>query len=189
MSNIAIFASGNGTNAENLINYFKNHQSININLIVSNKKEAFVVQRAINNNINYKIISKSDFNNKNYVLDILDDNNIDFIVLAGFLLLIPEFLIQKYPKKIINIHPALLPKYGGKGMYGMHVHESVIKNNDQISGITIHYVNEKYDEGQIVFQAECRINDSDTPESLANKIHELEYRHFPKIIEKIICKS
>ncbi|MEA3318350.1 MAG: phosphoribosylglycinamide formyltransferase [Bacteroidota bacterium] len=189
MINIAIFASGSGTNAENIIKYFEKLKNIKISLILSNKKDAFVLKRAENFNIPSYVFNKNEFNKTNIVTNVLKSYNIDFIVLSGFLLLIPQNLILKYQNKIINIHPALLPKYGGKGMYGMNVHNAVIESNEQQSGISIHYVNNKYDEGNIIFQAKCKIDKNESPESLANKIHELEYKYFPKIIENVINKK
>ena len=186
MNKIAIFASGSGTNAENIIKFFKENKKNEIFSIFSNNKNAYVIQRAINHNIKYSIFSRPDFYNSKKVLKILKENNIDFIVLAGFLWLIPEYLIEAYPDKIINIHPALLPKYGGKGMYGMKVHEAVVENKDTESGITIHYVNKEYDNGDIIFQAKCYVLPNDTPEDIAKKVHKLEYEHFPKVINKII---
>lgn len=189
MINIAIFASGSGTNAENIIKYFEKLKNIKISLILSNKKDAFVLKRAENFNIPSYVFNKNEFNKTNIVTNVLKSYNIDFIVLSGFLLLIPQNLILAYKNKIINIHPALLPKYGGKGMYGMNVHNAVIESNEQQSGISIHYVNNKYDEGNIIFQAKCKIDKNESPESLANKIHELEYKYFPKIIENVINKK
>ncbi len=186
MNRLALFASGSGTNAENLIKTFKENKKIEISVIFSNNKDAYVIQRAINHNIKYHIFSRPDFYQSKKVLEILQNNKIDFIVLAGFLWLIPDYLIDAYPDRIINIHPALLPKYGGKGMYGMNVHESVIKNNETESGITIHYVNKEYDKGSIIFQAKCPVLPTDTPEDVAKKVHELEYMHFPKIIEQVL---
>lgn len=186
MSNIAIFASGSGTNAENIIFYLKGDKKNKISLIFSNNKNAYVIQRAINHNINYFVFNRTEFYDTKNILQLLKNNHIDFIVLAGFLWLIPEYLIDAYPNKIINIHPALLPKYGGKGMYGMKVHESVVANKESESGISIHFVNKEYDKGSIIFQAKCEILKTDTPEDVAKKVHELEYAHFPVIIEKII---
>ena len=186
MNKIAIFASGSGTNAENLINFFKENKKIEISLIFSNNKNAGIIQRAVNLNVEYYIFSRTDFYKSEKVLNKLKNNNIDFIVLAGFLWLIPEFLINAYPNKIINIHPALLPKYGGKGMFGMNVHKAVVENKDSETGITIHYVNKEYDKGNIIFQAKCEIKGTDTPEDIAKKVHELEYEHFPKVINNII---
>jgi phosphoribosylglycinamide formyltransferase-1 len=186
MNKIAIFASGSGTNAENLIHYFKENKKIEISYIFSNNKNAYVIQRAKNHNIKYYIFSRTEFYHTTTILQILQKNNIDFIILAGFLWLIPDYLIKNYPNRIINIHPALLPKYGGKGMYGMNVHEAILKNNEKETGITIHYVNHEYDKGDIIFQAKCPVNKDDTAETIAKKVHALEYEHFPKIVEKII---
>ncbi len=186
MNKIAIFASGSGTNAENLIKFFKENKKIEISFIFSNNKNAYVLERAKNHNIKYHIFSRTEFYDNQNILRTLKENEIDFIVLAGFLWLIPEYLIDEYPNRIINIHPALLPKYGGKGMYGMNVHKAVAKNNETESGITIHFVNNEYDKGNIIFQAKCPISENDTPEDIAKKVHELEYEHFPVIIENIL---
>ena len=186
MRKIAIFASGSGTNAQNIIEYFLNSNSIEVSLILSNKADAYVLERAKKLNVSTFSFTSKELKETNIVLETLENHKIDFIVLAGFLLMIPENLIKKFPNKIINIHPALLPKYGGKGMYGNKVHESVIDAKDTESGISIHYVNEKYDEGQIIFQAKCNIDKHDNAESLAQKIHKLEYKHYPKIIEDIV---
>ncbi|MDX9695178.1 MAG: phosphoribosylglycinamide formyltransferase [Bacteroidales bacterium] len=186
MNNLAIFASGSGTNAENLIKAFKENKKITISTIFSNNKDAYVIQRAINHNIKYHIFSRPDFYQSQKVLNLLKENNIDFIVLAGFLWLIPEYLIDAFPNKIINIHPALLPKYGGKGMFGMNVHESVVKNKEPETGITIHYVNKDYDKGSIIFQAKCPVLPTDSADDVAKKVHELEYMHFPKVVEQVI---
>ena len=186
MNKIAIFASGSGTNAENIIKFFKENKKNEISLIFSNNKNAYVIQRAINHDIKYHIFSRPEFYQSQKVLELLKENKIDFIVLAGFLWMIPDYLIDTYPDKIINIHPALLPKYGGKGMYGRHVHESVIANKEIESGITIHYVNKEYDKGNIIFQAKCNVLHTDTPDDVAKKVHKLEYAHFPKIIEKLL---
>ncbi len=183
MKNIAIFASGSGTNAENIIQYFHNHQDIKVRLVLSNNKDAYVLERAKNLNVETIVFNKDVFYNTNDIIEILQKEQIDYIVLAGFLWLIPKHFIKAFEHRIINIHPALLPKYGGKGMYGMNVHKAVINNKEKQSGISIHYVNENYDEGDIIFQASCPVSENDTPESLAQKIHELEYEHFPKIIE------
>ncbi|MBD8389581.1 phosphoribosylglycinamide formyltransferase [Dysgonomonas sp. BGC7] len=187
MKKIAIFASGSGTNAENIAQYFSESHDISVSLIISNKKEAYVHQRAKNLSIKSATFSKDEFDNTNKVLECLKQNNIDFIVLAGFLLKIPQNLISAYPDKIINIHPALLPKYGGKGMYGDNVHKAVVENKEAESGITIHYVNENYDEGAIIFQAKCTVDSADSYEDVAKKVHTLEYMHFPVIIENILA--
>lgn len=186
MKRIAIFASGSGTNAENLINYFKNNPSVSVSIILANKPDAFVLQRALNHNIKAFVFKRNEFYDAETVDEILVNNKIDYIVLAGFLWLMPPRLIQKYLDRIVNIHPALLPKYGGKGMYGMKVHEAVIQNKEKLSGITIHVVNENYDEGKIIFSASCSIEPGETPETLAAKIHQLEYKHFPRVIEQWI---
>ena len=186
MNKIAIFASGSGTNAENIIAFFKENKKIEISAIFSNNKNAYVIQRALNHKIYYYPFSRNEFYDSLKTLNILKDMDIDFIVLAGFLWLIPEYLITAYPNKIINIHPALLPKYGGKGMYGMKVHNKVVEDQEKESGITIHYVNEKYDDGNIIFQAKCAVNNSDTPKDVAKKVHELEYKHYPEVINNLL---
>ncbi len=187
MKRIAIFASGSGSNAQRIIEYFEPKKDlIEISLILSNKSDAFVLERAKKFNIPTFVFNPKELKETCVVQNKLTACNIDFIVLAGFLLKVPDSIIAAFPNKIMNIHPALLPKYGGKGMYGMNVHTSVIQAGDKESGITIHYVNEHYDEGQIIFQAKCSVADNETPESLANKIHTLEHEFFPKVIEKIL---
>jgi len=186
MIKIAIFASGSGSNAENIANYFTGSKSITIDAIVSNKADAYVHKRAKMLGIESFTFTKQDFLTANGIIDLLRGRGVDFIILAGFLLKIPQALIDKYPNKIINIHPALLPKYGGKGMYGEHVHKAVVAANEKESGITIHYVNENYDEGNIIFQAKCDVLPTDSPDDVANKVHLLEYKYFPKIIESVI---
>jgi phosphoribosylglycinamide formyltransferase-1 len=185
MINIAVFASGSGTNTEKIIEQFKNHEEICISLIVCNKPDAYVLTRAENHQIPRYLISKDSFSNEEATLSALKNHSIDCIVLAGFLWLIPAYLVKAYPYRILNIHPALLPKYGGKGMYGMHVHRAVVENKEKESGISIHYVNEKYDEGQVIAQFSCQVDPADTAEMLAKKIHELEHAHFPGVIEKV----
>jgi len=183
---IAIFASGAGTNARKIIEYFENKDlRIKVSLILCNVPGAGVLDIAEEKGIPSLMINKSDFAANGYV-ESLKNAGIDFIVLAGFLWKVPEVLVRAYPKAIINIHPALLPKYGGKGMYGAHVHEAVIAAGEKESGITIHWVNEHYDEGAIIFQAKCSIDASDTATSLANKIHALEHAHFATTIEKLL---
>ena len=181
--NLAIFASGSGTNAENIIKYFENHERIQVKEILSNKKDAFVHQRAKNLNIPSSTFNKEQFNDSSFIKRLED---IDYIILAGFLWLIPNFLIKAYPCKIINIHPALLPKFGGKGMYGDRVHNAVIEAGEKESGITIHLVNEEYDKGEILFQTKCALTKTETANSLAQRIHALEYEHFPRAIEEYI---
>lgn len=184
--NIAIFASGEGTNAQCIIDYFKNSSSIKIAVIISNKENANVLNRAKKEGIPTLTVNKTNFYENNLTIQQLNNYKIDLIVLAGFLWIIPESLIKTFPNKIINIHPALLPKYGGTGMYGMNVHKAVIEAKEKESGISIHYVNEKYDEGKIISQHTCVVNENDTPESLAKKIHQLEYEFYPKVIEELL---
>ena len=190
MKNIAVFASGTGTNAQNLIRYFHiDHpeKEVAISIVVSNRPKALVVERARTQHVPTFIIDRHAFySTPTTILNVLVDYKIDAIVLAGFLWLIPEYLLEAYPNRIINIHPALLPAYGGKGMYGMHVHRAVIANSESESGITIHLVDSRYDHGSTLFQARCRIDSGETPESLAHKIHRLEQEHFPKVVDALI---
>lgn len=185
-THIAIFASGSGTNTKAIINYFKNNQNIKVSLVITNRSKAGVISIAEENNIPALIISKDDLNSKEFLLSRLKDANINFIVLAGFLQKIPGFLIDEFTNKIINIHPALLPKYGGKGMYGRFVHEAVLNNKEKESGITIHHVTEDYDEGNIIFQKAISIDNHETLESLEHKIHLLEHQYFPLVIKQTI---
>jgi len=187
--NIAIFASGAGSNAANIIRYFNNRPDIKISLIVCNKPEAGVLDIAKQNAVPILLIEKDRFAKGDAYLPELQKAGIDFVVLAGFLWKVPAALIAGYPHKIINIHPALLPKYGGKGMYGSKVHEAIIASGEKESGITIHFVNEHYDEGATIFQATCSIDSTDTAETLASKIHELEYVHFPKQIDELLARQ
>jgi phosphoribosylglycinamide formyltransferase 1 len=186
---IAIFASGSGSNTQSIIEYFQQKENIEVALIMCNKSNAFVVQRAKKLGVECIVFNTETFKNNLGFLDVLSKFEVNWIVLAGFLLKIPEYIIEGFQGKIINIHPALLPKYGGKGMYGMNVHRSVIENNETESGISIHYVNKNYDEGKMIFQASCAINTSDKPEDLANKIHILEQQHYPRVIEETIKNS
>jgi phosphoribosylglycinamide formyltransferase 1 len=188
MRNIAILASGSGTNAENIIKYFSNKNTAKVSLVLSNKRQAQVLKRAEANDIRTVFFEHKEFYVTGKVLRYLLLYKIDFIVLAGFLWLVPENIIEQYSGRIINIHPALLPAYGGKGMYGDAVHKAVIASGDKESGITIHYVNKYYDKGDIIFQTKCKIDPSENPESLATKVHTLEYQHYPKIIEDIVVK-
>lgn len=186
MKNIAIFASGSGTNAQNIVLYFKDHPEIRVSLILANKPDAYVLERAKSLGIQSIVFSKKDFYETRRVLDILLENKIDLIVLAGFLWFVPNDLIDTFPKKIINIHPALLPKYGGKGMFGERVHQAVLQSGDDRTGITIHFVNDRYDEGEIIFQDSFVIEPGDTAETIARKVHALEYKHFPRVVEEVI---
>lgn len=186
MVRIAIFASGSGTNAENIVKYFQNNDKIEVVSIVTNKRDAFVLERAKKLQIESVFFSKDEFQNSTKVVEYLIEKKINFIVLAGFLIKIPQNIINLFPQNIVNIHPALLPKYGGKGMYGDNVHKAVVAAGEKETGITIHYVNENYDEGAIIFQAKCEVNKSDTFEDVASKVHALEYEYFPRTIEKIL---
>jgi phosphoribosylglycinamide formyltransferase 1 len=188
MRNIAILASGSGTNAENIIKYFSNKNIAKVSLVLSNKRDAFVLERAAKYKIRSIFFDRKEFYITGKVLRYLLLYKIDFVVLAGFLWLIPDNILEQYQDRIINIHPALLPDYGGKGMYGEYVHRAVINNHDPESGITIHYINESYDAGEIIFQARCKVDPFDTPDSLAKKVHALEYLHYPKIIEDLVIK-
>ena len=185
---IAIFASGSGTNAENFFTYFKNSDTVEVALLASNNSTAFALERAKNHGIHTFVFSREEFYSTETVTAFLQKEKIDVIVLAGFLWLIPDYLIHTFPERIINIHPALLPKYGGKGMYGMHVHESVKANNETVSGITIHLVNEVYDQGRILAQEKVELSPSDTPDDIASKVHQLEYDHFPKVVQEYITR-
>ena len=186
MNNIVLFASGSGTNVENIVNFFKNDQDTQISMILTNNPKAYVIQRAEKLGIPVRVFNRDDFYKNSTIIDLLKKIKPDLIILAGFLWLIPENMIKAFPDKIINIHPALLPKYGGKGMYGSKVHEAVVANKEKESGITIHYVNERYDEGNIIFQAKCEVLPTDTPDDVANKVHGLEYKHFPRVIARLL---
>ena len=184
--NIAIFASGNGSNAENIYRFFQKSSDISVVLICSNNKGAYVVKRAEKLQIPLFLFTKQGFENFFELKKVLEAKEIDFIILAGFLLKIPKKILEHYPDKIINIHPALLPKYGGKGMYGNIVHKAVLENKEVESGITIHFVNSEYDDGEIIFQAKCKVKKNDSVESLVKKVQKLERNFFPKIIEGVI---
>lgn len=186
MKNIAIFASGSGTNAENIIRFFRTDPDIHVQLVCSNKPGAKVLDRAREHGIATFTFTRQELYETDIVPDKLRAEEIHFIVLAGFLWLVPQNLLDAYPRAIVNIHPALLPKYGGKGMYGERVHAAVIANGEPTSGISIHYVNEKYDDGDIIFQATCPLEGTDTPDSLAEKVHELEYEHYPRVIREVV---
>ncbi len=186
MKRIVIFASGSGTNAANIISHFRQSSLARVVLVLSNKRDAKVMNRADKLGIPTHHFTKEELYSRTGVVEVLRAQRPDLIVLAGFLLKFPENILQEYPNKVINIHPALLPKYGGKGMYGAHVHEAVIANKEKESGITVHRVNEAYDEGAIVFQKSTPVSESDTSESLAGKIQELEHAHFPKVIEELL---
>lgn len=189
MKKIAIFASGSGSNAENIIQYFAQKPQFCVKSVFCNVPDAYVLERAKKYRIPSFVFNREEFRNPDKVFRQLQEQEIDFIVLAGFLWLMPSFITAAWPNKIVNIHPALLPAYGGKGMYGHHVHEAVIAAGEKESGITIHYVNDHYDQGAIIFQAKCPVLPTDTPDDLAARVHELEYRYFPQIIAETILKQ
>ncbi|MEO9965859.1 MAG: phosphoribosylglycinamide formyltransferase [Reichenbachiella sp.] len=188
MKRLAIFASGSGSNAEQIINYFHEGEAVRVELVLCNKPEAFVLNRASRLGVESHLFDREAFYSSDAIVNILKQKKIDLVILAGFLWLIPKNLIDAFPDRIINIHPALLPKYGGKGMYGARVHEAVVENAEKESGITIHLVDEVYDNGAILGQYKCPVLLSDTAESVAGKIHELEYKYFPKTIEEYLRK-
>lgn len=186
---IAIFASGSGTNAEEIFKHFQQHPSIEIVLLLSNNSQAYALERAKKYNVPAKVFTRIQFRESEEVIIWLQKRNVTHIVLAGFMWLVPDYLVKSFPRHIINIHPALLPKFGGKGMYGMHVHEAVKAAGEKETGITIHEVNERYDEGKILFQAKCSVAQSDTPEEIANKVHVLEHQHYPSVIERWVMQT
>lgn len=187
MKRIAIFASGSGTNAQRIIEHFEDSDAVSVSMVLSNKPDAFVLERAKKLNVPAHVFDRKRFYETKELLTLLQRENIDLIVLAGFLWLIPQYLIEAFPGRIINIHPALLPDYGGKGMYGENVHRAVIESGDKKSGITIHFVDEIYDHGNIIFQATCKIDRDETPGSLAEKVHKLEHQYYPLVIEDLLC--
>ena len=191
MKNIAIFVSGSGTNCENIIRYFKDHQDIKISLVLSNRTDAYALVRAQRLGVPTATVTKAEFNDEQKMITLLKSYHIDFIVLAGFLLMVPSFLIQQYNNRMINIHPALLPKHGGKGMYGHHVHEAVKAAGDTETGMTVHWVSDICDGGEIIAQFSTPLSPDDTPDDIAHKEHLLEMEHFPKVIENVIreCMS
>lgn len=189
MKHIAIFASGGGSNALKIIEYFKQSSSVSVSLIVCNRKKAGVLEKARMHNIETLIINKAFLYESRDILKELSNRKIDLLVLAGFLMLIPEYLVDKYPGKIINIHPALLPKYGGQGMYGHHVHEAVKAAGDSYSGITIHFVDKNYDEGSIILQRKCRLAKKDSAEDIAKKVLKLEHKYYSITIEKLLSDT
>lgn len=188
MKKIAIFASGAGTNAENIIRYFNNSNRIKVVMIFTNNPNATVIDRAQQHHIPYKVFSRFEFTNHDNFLKYLIDS-VDYLVLAGYLWLIPKHIIDAFPNRIINIHPALLPKFGGKGMFGIKVHQAVMEHQEKETGITIHFVNEQYDAGAIIFQQSFKIEINDTVTSITQKVHQLEYEYYPKVIEKVILKD
>ncbi|WGD35918.1 phosphoribosylglycinamide formyltransferase [Olleya sp. YS] len=188
MKRVVIFASGSGSNAENLIRFFQNSDNASVIQVLTNNPHAKVLDRCKKLKVSALSFNKTAFIETEDVLNVLKSSNPDLIVLAGFLWKFPENILKHFPNKVINVHPALLPKFGGKGMYGMHVHEAVVNQKETETGITIHYVNEHYDKGAIIFQAKCEVKSSDSAQDVAEKIHELEMEHFPKVVEKLLNK-
>lgn len=187
MKRIILLASGSGSNVENIANYFRDNPKVSIAAVFTNKRDAQVVDRCNRLKINALYFNGQSFSKSDCLLDIIKSMDPDLIVLAGFLLKIPENFVKSFPNKIVNIHPALLPKHGGKGMYGMHVHNAVKKNKETETGVTIHYVTKNYDEGAIIFQAKTAVSSSDSAEAIAQKVHQLEYEHFPRVIEQLLA--
>lgn len=185
MTRIALFASGSGTNVENIANYFNGRTTAKPACVLCNNPDAFVLERAKRLGLESMTFTRTEFNDGKKIMEYLAKHDIDMIVLAGFLWLVPQYLIDAYPGRIVNIHPALLPKFGGKGMYGMHVHEAVKQSGETETGITIHLIDGNYDKGSTVFQAKVAIDPSDSPDDIANKVHALEYKHYPEVIEGI----
>ena len=186
---IAIFASGTGSNAKKIIEYFQDHPDICVSLVVSNNPTAGVLDIARDHHLPAIVVNRQEFREGTQLSEELKQHHIDFIVLAGFLWLIPAWLVKQYEQRMVNIHPSLLPKFGGKGMYGMHVHEAVCEAGERETGITIHYVNEQYDDGNIVFQTKCTVEPEDTPQTVAKKIQQLEHRYFPEVIEQLMLNN
>lgn len=187
--NIAIFVSGSGSNCENIIQYFTGNDLVNIALVLSNRADAYALTRAEKYHIPTTVMGKKDFNDEQKIMPLLEEYQIDFIVLAGFLLMIPDFLVRAYQRRMINLHPALLPKFGGKGMYGHHVHEAVKAAGETETGMTVHWVSDVCDGGEIIAQFKTTISPDDTPEDIADKEHILEMEHFPQVIEKILLQQ
>lgn len=181
---LAIFASGSGTNAGEIMKHFQYHEEVEVVILLSNNAQAFALQRAKNFGVETFVFSKSQFRESDDVFSMLNQREVTHVVLAGFMWLVPKNLILAFPHRIVNIHPSLLPRFGGKGMYGMHVHAAVKASGEMETGITIHEVNEQYDKGKILFQAKCQVQPADTPEGIAEKVHALEYAYFPKTIER-----
>ncbi len=188
MKRIAIFASGSGSNAQRIMEHFKRNKEMEVALVLCNKPDAYVLQRADNFEVPTHVFTKEELYHTNSIDNLLKNLEIDLIVLAGFMWLIPERLIHAYPKRMVNIHPALLPKFGGEGMYGQKVHEAVLQSGDAETGISVHYINKNFDEGEIIYQSRCPVDKNDDAEKLAYKVHQLEHLHYPKIIEELLKK-
>ena len=187
--NLAIFVSGSGTNCENIIKYFQDSDKVHVTVVISNRADAYALVRAERLGVPTEIVPKKQLNDEAFLMPLLRKYNVEFVVLAGFLLLAPDFLIDAFPRRIINLHPALLPKFGGKGMWGHHVHEAVHAAHEKRSGITIHFVNPELDEGEHIAQFSVALDPADTPDDIADKVHELEMKHFPSVIDQVIKKK
>ncbi|MBI9060741.1 MAG: phosphoribosylglycinamide formyltransferase [Marinilabiliaceae bacterium] len=186
MKKIVLFASGSGSNVENIVNFFAEKDEVEISLVLTNNPKAYVIERCRQLGVVCQVFGRKEFRETGSVLEQLQGIAPDLIVLAGFLWLVPREIVKAFPRRIINIHPALLPKYGGKGMYGLHVHQAVVDNQETETGITIHYVDENYDEGDVILQTTCKVEPEDSADDVARKIHQLEYEHFPKVVESLL---
>ena len=188
MWNVTIFASGSGTNAENIFNYFKDSKLVRIGLLITDNPKAFVIERCRRHSVPCLVLSKRLIDDTDFMLGVLRDFRTNFVVLAGYIKLVPDYIVTAFDQRIVNIHPSLLPKHGGKGMYGSRVHQSVLDSGDKESGITIHFIDNDYDRGSVIFQAKCPVLPDDTADTLAQRVHALEYEHYPKVIEDTIIK-
>ncbi len=188
MWNVTIFASGSGSNAENIFNYFKNSKLVRIGLLITDNPKAFVIERCRRHSVPCLVLSKRLIDDTDFMLGVLRDFRTNFVVLAGYIKLVPDYIVTAFDQRIVNIHPSLLPKHGGKGMYGSRVHQSVLDSGDKESGITIHFIDNDYDRGSVIFQAKCPVLPDDTADTLAQRVHALEYEHYPKVIEDTIIK-
>lgn len=188
MWNVTIFASGSGSNAENIFNYFKDSKLVRIGLLITDNPKAFVIERCRRHSVPCLVLSKRLIDDTDFMLGVLRDFRTNFVVLSGYIKLIPDYIVAAFDQRIVNIHPSLLPKHGGKGMYGSRVHQSVLDSGDKESGITIHFIDNDYDRGSVIFQAKCPVLPDDTADTLAQRVHALEYEHYPKVIEDTIIK-
>ena len=188
MWNVTIFASGSGSNAENIFNYFKDSKLVRVGLLITDNPKAFVIERCRRHSVPCLVLSKRLIDDTDFMLGVLRDFRTNFVVLAGYIKLVPDYIVAAFDQRIVNIHPSLLPKHGGKGMYGSRVHQSVLDSGDKESGITIHFIDNDYDRGAVIFQAKCPVLPDDTSDTLAQRVHALEYEHYPKVIEDTIIK-
>ncbi|MDD6003225.1 MAG: phosphoribosylglycinamide formyltransferase [Bacteroidales bacterium] len=188
MWNVTIFASGSGSNAENIFNYFKDSKLVRVGLLITDNPKAFVIERCRRHSVPCLVLSKRLIDDTDFMLGVLRDFRTNFVVLAGYIKLVPDYIVAAFDQRIVNIHPSLLPKHGGKGMYGSRVHQSVLDSGDKESGITIHFIDNDYDRGSVIFQAKCPVLPDDTADTLAQRVHALEYEYYPKVIEDTIIK-